>query len=198
MHRSSMCCSAVRANSSLTSMPLWPYFLNANGEPSAAPVLRSVRRFGLGSGLPWYFVEHRLGVEGIDVRRSAVHEQVDDLPGLAGELGRPRSQRTERPGRCRRSGARGGNGPSDRSSASTPARPISPNPMPHRPSRSRRVRARRGSACGVESCGMAGLLRIPIKDATPRRGGARRPRRLVRARGGRRGAWCSRSPGRNR
>ena len=53
--------SAVRAKSSLTSMPLWPYFWNAKGERRAAPVLRSVRRFGAGSGLPWYFASNGLG-----------------------------------------------------------------------------------------------------------------------------------------
>ena len=35
--------------------------LEANGEPRAAPVLRSVRRVGPGSGLPWYFVSIGLG-----------------------------------------------------------------------------------------------------------------------------------------
>ena len=42
---------AVCAKSSLTSMPLWPYFWNLNGEPMAAPVLRSVGRL-VGTGLP--------------------------------------------------------------------------------------------------------------------------------------------------
>ena len=42
---------AVWAKSSLTSIPLWPYFLNLNGEPMAAPVLRSVGRL-VGTGLP--------------------------------------------------------------------------------------------------------------------------------------------------
>ena len=52
---------AVLANSSLTSMPLWPYFWNLNGDRIAAPVLRSVRRFGFGSGLPWYLSSSGLG-----------------------------------------------------------------------------------------------------------------------------------------
>ena len=41
-------------------------------------------------------VEQRLGVEGVDLRRAAVHEQVDDALGLAGEvrlLGRQRIRR---------------------------------------------------------------------------------------------------------
>ena len=39
--RSSACAEAVRANSSLTSRPLWPYLRNLNGEPIAAPVGRA-------------------------------------------------------------------------------------------------------------------------------------------------------------
>ena len=85
--RSSACVVAVRAKSSLTSMPLCPYLRNVNGEPIAAPVLRSVRRLGPGSGLPWYFVEQGLGIERVDVRRAAVHEQVDDLLGPGRKLG---------------------------------------------------------------------------------------------------------------
>ena len=61
MHRSSMCCPAVRAKRSLTSIPLSPYFLKVNGEPRAAPVFRSVRRLGVGSVLPWYFASSGLG-----------------------------------------------------------------------------------------------------------------------------------------
>jgi hypothetical protein len=52
---------AVCANSSLTSMPLSPYFWNVNGDGKAAPVLRSVRRFSRGSGLPAYFSRAGLG-----------------------------------------------------------------------------------------------------------------------------------------
>ena len=46
----------------------------------AAPVLRSVGRL-VGTGLPLCRVEHRLGIESIDVRRPAVHEQVDNPLG---------------------------------------------------------------------------------------------------------------------
>ena len=53
-------CSAVLANSSLTSIPLWPYFRNWNGEGNAAPVLRSVVRI-CGAGLPAYFSRAGLG-----------------------------------------------------------------------------------------------------------------------------------------
>ena len=53
--------SAVRENSSLTSMPLRPYFLNPNGDRIAAPVFRSVRRLVEGRGLPWYLSSIGLG-----------------------------------------------------------------------------------------------------------------------------------------
>src|SRR5438105_13223288 len=42
-------------NKSLTSMPLWPHFLNLKGEGNAAPVLRSVLIYSPGKGLPAYF-----------------------------------------------------------------------------------------------------------------------------------------------
>ena len=45
-------CWAVRANSSLTSMPFLPWRRKANGERMAAPVLRSVRRLARGKGRP--------------------------------------------------------------------------------------------------------------------------------------------------
>ncbi len=41
-------------NSSLTSMPALPYFLNVNGERMSAPVLRSVAMLPPGRGWPWY------------------------------------------------------------------------------------------------------------------------------------------------
>ena len=40
-------------NSSLTSSPLWPYFLKANGDFIKPPVLRSVAMLPPGSGWPW-------------------------------------------------------------------------------------------------------------------------------------------------
>src|SRR5215467_3680116 len=48
-------------NSSLTSMPHCPYFLNWNGERSREPVLRSVRMAPLGRGWPWYLSSIGLG-----------------------------------------------------------------------------------------------------------------------------------------
>src|SRR5437867_2907231 len=53
--------SATRGNNSLTSRPLWPYFLNLNGEGNAAPVLRSVGRLPVGSGLLAYLSSAGLG-----------------------------------------------------------------------------------------------------------------------------------------
>ena len=54
-------CSAVRAKISLTSMPLWPYFWNRNGDGSAVPVFRSVVRLPCGSILPSYLLSSGLG-----------------------------------------------------------------------------------------------------------------------------------------
>src|SRR5438270_6064896 len=52
---------AILGKISLTSRPLWPYFWNLNGEGNAAPVLRSVRRFAVGSGFPAYLASAGLG-----------------------------------------------------------------------------------------------------------------------------------------
>ena len=59
--RSSTCCGRA-ANSSLTSMPLWPYLLER--ERRAASPRRSCARCGgsgSGSGLPWYLSSSGLG-----------------------------------------------------------------------------------------------------------------------------------------
>ena len=48
-------------NSSLTSMPHWPYFLNVNGDFMSTPVLRSVAMLPPGSGCPWYLSSIGLG-----------------------------------------------------------------------------------------------------------------------------------------
>jgi hypothetical protein len=66
-------------NSSLTSMPHWPYFLNANGERISAPVLRSVGDRAAGQRLAVILVERRFGIEAVDLRQAAVHEQEDDV-----------------------------------------------------------------------------------------------------------------------
>ena len=54
-------CSATCEKRSLTSIPLSPYFLKAKGERKPAPVLRSVRRFSIGSSLPWNSVSFGFG-----------------------------------------------------------------------------------------------------------------------------------------
>ena len=54
-------CWAVRAKISLTSIPLWPYFWNRNGDGRAVPVFRSVVRFPCGSIFPSYFFRSGLG-----------------------------------------------------------------------------------------------------------------------------------------
>ena len=48
-------------NSSLTSMPLLPYFWNLKGEGKAAPVFLSVGKLAIGSGLPAYFLSAGFG-----------------------------------------------------------------------------------------------------------------------------------------
>ena len=53
--------SATCGNSSLTSMPLWPYFWNLNGDRNAAPVLRSVLQIASGSFLPCHLVSSGFG-----------------------------------------------------------------------------------------------------------------------------------------
>ena len=80
---------------SLTSMPLWPYFLKLNGDGNAAPVRRSVFSV-IGIGLPANSRQRRLRIEGVDVRRAAVHEQVQDALRLGGERRLLRSERIDR------------------------------------------------------------------------------------------------------
>ena len=88
--------SPTCGNSSLTSMPLWPYFLNVNGDVISAPVLRSVATVPPGSGWPSYLSSIGFGVEGVDLRQAAVHEQEDDA------LGPRRMIELARRRRCRR------------------------------------------------------------------------------------------------
>ena len=73
-------------------MPLWPYFLNRNGERHGRAGLALGGQIGR-HRLAVVAVEHRLGVERVDVRRPAVHEQVDDPLGprrSGGGLGKQR------------------------------------------------------------------------------------------------------------
>src|SRR5258708_31687533 len=57
---SSSACSATFEKISLTSVPHCPYFLNAKGDPNAAPVRRSVLSV-IGIGLPENFVSDGFG-----------------------------------------------------------------------------------------------------------------------------------------
>ena len=84
---------ATLGNSSLTSMPLWPCLPNLNGDGRQL-VVRVRTSFGCsnGSGLP-VLGEGRLGVEEIDVRRPAGHEEEDDALGLRLEHRRLDGQR---------------------------------------------------------------------------------------------------------
>ncbi len=70
--------SPTWGKSSLTSIPLWPYFLKVKGERISAPVFRSVATMPPGSGWPWILVQRRLRVEAIHLRQSAIHEQEND------------------------------------------------------------------------------------------------------------------------
>src|SRR3954470_14198188 len=59
-HRSSAHCDKC-GNRSLIGSPLWPRGANLNGDGNAAPVLRSVGRLGVGSGLSAYRSSSGLG-----------------------------------------------------------------------------------------------------------------------------------------
>ena len=83
-------------------MPLWPHFLNLNGDGKAAPVLRSVLMYSPGNGWPAYFAEQRFRVEGIDVRRPAVEKKMNDPFGFAGKLRGFREKRIQTLRRVRR------------------------------------------------------------------------------------------------
>src|SRR6185503_7745914 len=127
--------SATCGKSSLTSMPLWPYFLNLNGDANAAPVLRSVRGFSIGSNLPAYFWS-----EGFGSKVSTC-----DGPPLA----KMWMMRLALPGKCGCFGASGLVNPSvARAEFSAPKPPnnapklSAPIPMPQRPKNSRLVNAR--------------------------------------------------------
>ena len=56
------------------------------------------RECAAGQQLAGIFVEHRFGIERVDVRRAAVHEDVDDALGFGGEVGRVRAERIGRGG----------------------------------------------------------------------------------------------------
>ena len=86
---------AVFGSSSLTHMPLWPcwanlYFDGAMGNrvwPLVMVVSRWPWRIDSGRSLSYHGVHLRLVVVEIDLRRAADHVQIDDVLGLAGEVG---------------------------------------------------------------------------------------------------------------
>ena len=78
-HRSSTHVGDVREQLADLDARTAPCFANLNGDGSRLPVfVRSSCGISNGSGLPLSLVEPRLGVERVDVRRPARHEQEDD------------------------------------------------------------------------------------------------------------------------
>src|SRR6476660_6566559 len=80
--------SPMFGNRSLTSRPLWPYFLNLKGDGNAAPVFRSVLMYSPGNGLPAYFSSDGFGsnesmCEGPPLRKKCTTRLA--LPGNCGD-----------------------------------------------------------------------------------------------------------------
>ena len=65
-------CAAIAENTSLTSMPDFPYFANLNGDAIATP-LRP------GKGLVVVLRQLGLGIPGVHLRRRALRENVNDV-----------------------------------------------------------------------------------------------------------------------
>ena len=77
-------------NRSLTGMPLWPYWRNFHGRLEHVADVVELRGLDLHlDRLAVLAVEPRLGIERIDLRRPAVHEQEDDVLGLGRESAGP-------------------------------------------------------------------------------------------------------------
>ena len=124
--------SPTCGNSSLTSMPHWPYFLKVNGERS--------KRAGLPLGLNGparqrlavILVKHRLGIEAVHLRKSTVHEKEDDMLRARGVVNTALGPLGETRRKIRLARAPAILPP-------MPANAIIPNPLPIRQSASRRV-----------------------------------------------------------
>ena len=88
-------------SSSEISAPDCPYRSNSNGEPSSfgVPLMKANRSpFDelRGNVLAVVLLQRRLGVEQIELRRRAGHEQIDDALGLRRKHRRLRRQRISR------------------------------------------------------------------------------------------------------
>ena len=117
--------------SSLTSRPLLPYLRERERRLQERAGLALGRDGPAGQRLAVKLVEHRLGVEGVHLRRAAVHEQEDDVL-------RPR--RMVQAAARARLAWRAARGPRPRASRDTsPANASMPKPLPIRQSASRRV-----------------------------------------------------------
>jgi hypothetical protein len=71
-------------------------FLEGKGRPESGPGFAFGRQIRLGERLAMKLVEHRLGIEGIDVRRAAIHEEMDDALRLGGKMRRLGRERMHR------------------------------------------------------------------------------------------------------
>ena len=79
------CTCAVCGNSSLTSIPDSPCRRNFHGDASK---FRCWPRYSFGAGRPSFLAQARLGIERIDLRWAAGHEQEDDPLGPRGKMRR--------------------------------------------------------------------------------------------------------------
>ena len=114
-------------------MPHWPYCLNFHGQASVLPtLLNCVGSTFAGNGWPLYFVQRRLGVEGVDLDGPPSMNRKMTLLALAASGGFFGAKGSVRPAA---SGARP-------SSASRAASAAAPNPLAERRSISRRVTGR--------------------------------------------------------
>ena len=88
---------AVCGKSSLIGRPLWPCLANRNGDFISRPMGRPFEPMGvlpvIGGAVE--LGEGRLGVERVDLARSAVHEQEDGVLRLRGEMRGPGTERVQ-------------------------------------------------------------------------------------------------------
>ena len=127
-----------------------------NGEPRAAPVLRSVRRVGPGSGLPWYFVSIGLGSNVSMCDGPPFMNRWTTCLASAAKCGAVAPADPMSPARGHDGAGLGAAALAGCPSAMTPARPISPKPMPQRPKQLAAVEQydELGSSSWWQVCGM--------------------------------------------